>query len=99
MKSNGNWISGLVILAGFAGILVAGATCSPGPDKATAALRAHGFRDVAITGTHRVTAEWYGCSEQDAVAHEATATNPAGERVALVVCCGWPLKGCTVRTP
>lgn len=87
----------------FVGLLLAAAfgfaQCAPGPDKAEATLRAHGFTKIAITDTHRFGASFYGCSDKDAVAHEATATNPAGQRVTLTVCCGYPFKGCTVRVP
>lgn len=31
--------------------------------------------------------------------NEASATNAAGQKVNVVVCCGYVLKGCTVRTP
>jgi hypothetical protein len=93
-------LAGIVVAVVFVAAIVTGsAQCAPGPDKATSALRAHGFRDIAITDSHPYLASWYGCSEKDAVAHEATATNAAGERVSVVVCCGYPFKGCTVRVP
>lgn len=90
---------GVVVVAIFGAAIFGAATCAPGPDKATETLRVHGFRDVAITDSHRIGAAWYGCSDKDAVAHEATATNAAGQRVSVVVCCGYPFKGCTVRLP
>lgn len=91
---------GIVATVGFIGALVlAQGECSPGPGKAQDALRTMGFRDVKIIGSHPYAPSFYGCDKNDAVAHEATATNAQGQRVSVVVCCGMVMKGCTVRTP
>lgn len=67
-------------------------------NEAIRALTNLGFRDIQITG-ESVFLTWE-CSKDDAVSYEATATNPAGVRVGVTVCCGGPLrfKGCTVRS-
>ena len=54
-------------------------------------LRSSGFRDVRLTGWAPLT-----CSDKDTFSTGFEATNPAGERVSGVVCCGI-LKNCTVR--
>lgn len=99
MRNNGGWFVGLAALALLVCLVAGAATCAPGPEKAVQTLHVSGFKDVKITDTHRFAASWYGCSDKDGVAHEATATNPAGQRVSVVVCCGVWLKGCTVRVP
>jgi prepilin-type N-terminal cleavage/methylation domain-containing protein len=67
-------------------------------DRAVEAARTHGFTDVRIVDTHVTLVRLQGCAEDDDVAYEIEAKNPAGEGVMLTVCCGWPLKGCTIRT-
>jgi hypothetical protein len=74
------------------------AACAPTASDAMKAMRTMGFRDIAIVGSHEWAPNFNGCAEDDAVAHEATATNSAGEKAQVVVCCGMWLKGCTVRT-
>lgn len=42
---------------------------------------------------------WQGCSKNDSLVYKASGLNASGERVKIVVCCGWALRGCTVRVP
>jgi hypothetical protein len=61
-------------------------------DKATVrTLKSSGFTKIQTTGFA------LGCSDSDYYATGFTATNPAGEVVSGVVCCGAWTKGCTVR--
>jgi len=55
------------------------------------ALRAHGFTHIELDGY-----AWTGCSDSDIYSTSFTATNPQGEVVSGVVCCGL-VKDCTVR--
>lgn len=67
-------------------------------EEACRAATAHGFSQCAITGSSALAPAWSGCANGDAVAFDVSATNPAGQRTSLIVCCGWPFKGCTLRT-
>ena len=58
---------------------------------------AQGFSACSVGETHVSAAGLAGCGEHDAAGFDVSATNPRGARVALLVCCGWPFKGCTVR--
>jgi hypothetical protein len=60
----------------------------------------NGFKDITITSTNIFTPDWDGCGKDDGVAYHAIATNPAGQRVSVIVCCGGPLsfKGCVIRS-
>lgn len=61
-------------------------------DRTRDTLRKAGFRNIATGGY-----AWFSCDDKsDQYATEFRATNPAGETVEGVVCCGI-LKGCTVR--
>lgn len=55
------------------------------------ALEKAGFTDIELTGW----APW-SCSDSDKFATSFEATNPHGNRVSGVVCCGL-LKRCTIR--
>ena len=61
------------------------------PDAATETLQKSGYTDIVTDG-------WtpFACSEDDTFTTAFTATNPAGQKVEGVVCCGL-LKSCTVR--
>lgn len=61
-------------------------------EGATRALRSSGFSDVTLTGY-----AFGRCSKDDASSTGFEATNPTGQRVTGVVCCGLVFKGCTVR--
>lgn len=76
------------------GIVVAAPEDGAAPKRAAEAL---GFSDVSVVSSS-IFPTWQGCSRGDDVAHRVAATNVRGERVALVVCCGAVLKGCTVSS-
>lgn len=68
--------------------------------RAVRTLTDEGYKDVTITDEHGFFPAWAGCSDSDDAAFDATATNVAGKRVAVTVCCGFGVvaqKGCTVR--
>ena len=64
-------------------------------DGATKALTGMGFKNIQL----RPAEVWSGCGKGDNANNPFTATNPAGQQVSGVVCCGGPIsfKGCTVR--
>lgn len=66
--------------------------------EALRAAEALGMRDVHVNDRHEVLHVIAGCSGDDDVAFDVTATNAAGRHVDVVVCCGWPFNGCTVRS-
>lgn len=52
-----------------------------------------------ITNRHEISPHMIGgCGDDDELASDVTAKNPAGRTVSFTVCCGWPSKGCTIRT-
>ncbi len=71
-------------------LLVAG--CFTSDEETSRTVRAQGFSDVRLGGV-----AWFACDgKSDKAGQHFTATNPRGEVVSGVVCCGI-LKGCTVR--
>lgn len=67
------------------------------PSRAVKTMEAAGYKQVSVTGQHGLAPAWNGCSESDDVAFDVAATNPAGQRIKATVCCGYMLKGCTIR--
>jgi hypothetical protein len=70
------------------------------PDEASAktAIEANGFRDVTDISRHYWGSSWvYGCSDDDAFAFTATATNANNQKVAVTACTGYFVKGYTIR--
>lgn len=65
--------------------------CARNEDASVNALKSMGFRDIKLNG-------WaaFACSQDDLPGLHFTATNPVGQPVSGVVCCGL-LKSCTVR--
>ena len=55
-------------------------------------LRSAGYSNIKITGW-----EPFSCSEDDGFSTGFKATNPTGQTVTGVVCCGFVFKGCTIR--
>lgn len=88
-----------ILIWAAAGAVSCGIVLSAAGDDVAAkrAAEAMGFVDVAVESSS-VFAAWDGCSADDAASHRVRATNARGERVALVVCCGAVLKGCTVSS-
>jgi len=64
--------------------------CSSEAD-AKRALESSGYSHIELTGTR-----WFGCGENE-TADGFQATNPRGQQVTGIVCCGLAFKGCTVR--
>lgn len=58
-----------------------------------------GFTDVQLRDAKHVVVGFRGCDVHDAAGFELTAKNALEKPAHLIVCCGWPFKGCTVRTP
>jgi hypothetical protein len=86
---------GLIVLAA-----VALMGCGTNDAEAIKALDDQGFTSVSITDHGCMFAAWEGCDEKDGNWYHASATNPAGKRVNMLVCCGGAMafKGCTVRS-
>lgn len=61
------------------------------------AVEASGFRFVTVRSGNAF-ASWHGCGSDDAISYTVDAVNVQGEKVRLLVCCGF-LKSCTVRIP
>lgn len=74
--------------------------CGTDDDEAIKALSDQGFSDISITDRGCFFAAMEGCDEKDGNWYHANATNPAGRKVNMLVCCGAKLsfKGCTVRS-
>lgn len=85
-------------------LIVLGAICLTGcwtdDNEARKALDDQGFTNISITERGAVLAHFQGCGEDDGNWYHATATNPAGKQVSLLVCCGGAMsfKGCVVRS-
>lgn len=65
--------------------------CLTDDDRTRSTLQASGFSNVQPQGY-----SFFGCGDDDTFSTKFTATNPAGQQVSGVVCCGIG-KGCTVR--
>lgn len=72
----------------FAAVLLSACTAEADTVRT---LKASGYSNISTTGF-----EMFACGEHDNFSTGFTATNPAGQRVSGVVCCGL-LKSCTVR--
>lgn len=79
------------------GAMLAGCGYLVDEGEACRVATAQGFSACRVTDSHVVTSGLAGCAKEDAAGFDVAATNPRGQRVALLVCCGWPFKGCTVR--
>lgn len=60
--------------------------------KVIEAAEKHGLANVRITGWNPLE-----CSDGDSIARGFRATNANGRDVTGTICCGYMLKGCTVR--
>lgn len=94
----------LLIAVSAVGLLVIGVAqftgCSTNDAEAIKALDDQGFKDISITDRGAIFAHFNGCGGDDQNYYDATATNPAGKRVSVLVCCGgsFSFKGCVVRS-
>lgn len=88
----------IALIIGFS-ILLCG--CGQGilvnDSKTIQAVEKQGYSNVQINKKHVFFVDWCGCSKGDDAAYDMTATNPAGNSVAIIACAGI-LKGVTVRT-
>lgn len=100
MKNRGFTTIEIMIVLGIifviaSGFIVAlsrgGSSLSTDPERTRNTLENQGFTDIQI-GEYKFGA----CGEDDYYSTGFTATNPIGNRVSGVVCCG-TFKGCTVR--
>lgn len=60
-------------------------------------LEEAGYTDASCPTSNWAWASWSGCSKEDDVAFKCTATNPGGNKVKLIVCSNWLMKGSTIR--
>jgi hypothetical protein len=58
-----------------------------------------GFTEVQLVDAKHVFVGLRGCDAHDAAGFLLHAKNAAEGNAELIVCCGWPFKGCTARTP
>lgn len=91
------WMSFFVVF-GLLGVWLFMLAAGGGPSDADAqgAVRAFGFSDPVVK-ERTIWSSLAGCGRGDSVAFDMRATNPAGQRVAVLVCCGAVMKSCTVR--
>lgn len=73
------------------GLVFALLSCTA-PDATRETLESAGYTDVAITGWSPMT-----CSDDDDFETGFRAKNPKGDWTTGTVCCGFLLKGCTIR--
>lgn len=58
-----------------------------------------GFTDVRLMDAKHALVGFRGCDAHDAAGFELSAKSALEKPAHIIVCCGWPFKGCTVRTP
>lgn len=83
-----------ITLATIVGLALGGCT---DPDRSSRVLDQAGYTKIQIEGY-----AYFGCSEDDNVRTEFSATGPSGKPAHGVVCCQWSLvegaaKNCTIR--
>lgn len=71
--------------------------CFASEQQAVRALENAGYSKVEITDHHWILVTLQGCGA-DAAKFDAMAINPAGKKVSVYVCVGWPFKGATIRS-
>lgn len=71
--------------------LVALGACSDA-DETRRTLKSAGYSNIQTTGWSA-----FSCGKDDTYSTGFVATNPSGQRVEGVVCCGLVFKGCTIR--
>ena len=81
-------------------LALATVACGTNDSEAIKALDDNGFTNVTITDRGFMFASMEGCDSKDGNWYHASATNPAGKHVNMLVCCGamTSFKGCTVRS-
>jgi hypothetical protein len=86
-----------LVLIVFSFLVVPARGCMAEPEQALRALDQMGYTEAKIHNHAWFWVAVRGCGA-DAARFDATAVNPRGKRVDLIVCVGWPFKGSTVRT-
>lgn len=96
----GSWL--LLILIVVVGASILGLTYARGAfareETAIRTLETAGYSKIHITDHSWAFIGWRGCDANDAAKFTATAVNPVGKEVELIVCTGL-FKGGTVRVP
>lgn len=80
----------LIAIVAF-GVCLAG--CLTGQEEARDTLDKAGYTNIKINDLN----DFWGCGEGDKFGRGFAATNPIGQRVSGVVCCGSWGKSCTIR--
>lgn len=82
------WLAFLIVglVCFFAG------NCGEPAPKLKRSLEGHGFTNIQV-------GDWdpWECGDGDTISRRFSATNSKGDRVSGTVCCGYFIKGCTVR--
>ena len=66
--------------------------------RALEALEKQGYTEAVITDHSWFLPGFQGCDTRDAAVFDATAVNPIGKRVDIIVCTCFFFKGATIRT-
>ena len=76
------------------------AACWTDDNQAISTMSDNGFSDIHITDRSGILIGTEGCGGDDGAIYYATAKNPAGKQVNVIVCCGGAtsFKGCVVRS-
>lgn len=96
-RSNGS-VGGAILTLGA---VILCSTCGYFVDDSDVcrAVTTQGYDGCTITERHEVFPSVIGgCSTGDAVAMDVSTKNSRNAPVTITVCCGWPSKGCTIRT-
>jgi hypothetical protein len=95
--STSRTIFGVALWLGFVLLVMGRGSCAD-PQSAVTALKNQGFSNIIIVDQSYMLVGVRGCDGSDAARFTAQATNPAGKRVKMYVCVGWPFKGATLRS-
>jgi len=89
----------LLVFLSLLALLISGCGFLVSEDGAKEAAEKQGYTEVQITASHRISPHMIGgCSREDDAAFKATAVNPAGKRVGIIICGSALFKGWTIRT-
>lgn len=74
--------------------------CVVNDAEAIKALDDNGFGNIVIVERGAIFSSFNGCGRDDGVYYIASASNPSGKQVRMLVCCGGigSFKGCVVRS-
>jgi hypothetical protein len=94
MDRRGNILFGCIGVAAFLILLLAEGAKTTDISEPKHAAEMMGFTDVHVQDGSLVE---LSCGMDDDIGYRATATNPNGKPVSILICCGYLLKACTVR--